>query len=241
MNIVIPMAGAGSRFKNAGYSLPKPLIPVMDHKPMVQLAIESIPNRDKHQFIFIVQAEHISKYHIDEMLRALIPNCVIVPIDGLSEGAACTVLMATRYIDCCQPLLIINSDLFIPNFKLKKKGNVIYTTKSVLPNYSFVKTVEFPNKFFGYTDMVVDVSEKHPISDKATIGAYQWNKGSDFVTYAIRMIKNNVRYNNEFYVAPVYNQALDSGLFITAQSVKEFWSLGTPEEITYFWLNYGKR
>ncbi len=240
MNIVIPMAGKGSRFANAGYSLPKPLIPVMDHKPMIQMVIESIPNRDKHKFIFIVQREHIDKYHIDAMLRILVPKCAIVVLDEITEGAACTVLKARRWIENTDPMLIINSDLYIPNFKLEKQGNIIYTIESVHPSFSFVKTVQMPSNWFGYDSMVTEVTEKIPISNRATIGAYQWDEGVDFVRLADQMIAADRRFNNEFYVAPVYNEALNQHMLVYERDVKQFWSLGTPEELNYFWMNYKK-
>jgi len=93
MNIVIPMAGRGSRFANAGYDMPKPLIDIYGH-PMVEYVIRNVTPREAHRFIFICQEEHLEKFGLAERLEAIAPGCVIIPINYITEGAACTVLLA---------------------------------------------------------------------------------------------------------------------------------------------------
>jgi HAD superfamily hydrolase (TIGR01509 family) len=96
LNILIPMAGAGSRFEKAGYTFPKPLIEVRG-KPMIQLVVENL-NIDAN-YIFIVKKDHRKKYHLDSFLNLIAPNCKIIEVDKITEGAACTSLLAKKYID----------------------------------------------------------------------------------------------------------------------------------------------
>ena len=110
MNVLIPMAGAGSRFASAGYTFPKPLIEV-NGKPMIQVVVENL-NVDAH-FIFLVQKEHYEKYNLKQLLNLIAPGCDIVQVDGLTEGAACTTLLAKHFIDNDEPLLMANSDQYV--------------------------------------------------------------------------------------------------------------------------------
>ena len=110
INVLIPMAGAGSRFSNAGYTFPKPLIEV-NGKPMIELVIDNL-NIDAN-FIYIVSKEHRKKYNLDSLLNLITPNCSIIETEGLTEGAACTTLLAEKLINSETPLLIVNSDQFI--------------------------------------------------------------------------------------------------------------------------------
>ena len=110
LNVLIPMAGAGSRFESAGYTFPKPLIEVRG-KPMIQVVVDNL--NIEANYIFIVQKKHFVKYNLEYLLRLIAPNCKIVQIDGITEGAACTTLLASEYIDNSNPLLIANSDQFV--------------------------------------------------------------------------------------------------------------------------------
>jgi len=110
MNVVIPMAGAGSRFESAGYTFPKPLIDV-NGKPMIQTVVENL--NIEANYIFIVQKEHYERYNLNHFLKLLAPNCTIIQVDGMTEGAACTALLAKKFIDNDQPLLISNSDQYV--------------------------------------------------------------------------------------------------------------------------------
>ena len=106
----------------------------------------------------------------------------------------------------------------------------IVSFKGTHPKYSFAKINE--------KGLVTEVAEKDPISDIATVGYYYWKKGSDFVKYAEQMIDKNIRTNNEFYVCPVYNEAIKAGLKIKASLVDEMWGMGTPEELNNFLTHY---
>jgi len=234
-NILIPMAGAGSRFSSAGYTFPKPLIEI-DHKPMIQVVVENL--NIKANFIYIVQKEHYEKYNLKYLLNLITPNCEIVQVDGVTEGAACTTLLAKEFINNDKHLLIANSDQFVEwdsnSFYYSMTNDNLdggmLTFKATHPKWSFAKLNE--NGF------ITEIAEKKPISDIATVGIYYWNKGSDYVKYAEQMIENNIRVNNEFYVAPVYNEAiLDNKKFKTFE-IDKMWGLGTPEDLKTYLENF---
>ena len=231
LNILIPMAGAGSRFREAGYIFPKPLIEI-NNKPMIQIVLESL-NVDGN-FIFIVQKEHQKKYNINSVLKILKPNCKIIELDKITEGAACTTLLAKKYINNNNPLLIANSDQFIKwnsiksmyNFTSKKIDGSILTFEAIHPKWSYAKVDK--------NNLVSEVAEKKVISKNATVGVYFWKKGNDYVKYAEQMIKKNIRVNNEFYVCPVFNEAISDKKRIIIDPVDEMHGLGTPDDLNNF-------
>jgi HAD superfamily hydrolase (TIGR01509 family) len=231
LNVLIPMAGAGSRFQQAGYTFPKPLIDVMG-KPMIQVVVENL-NIDAN-FIYVVQKEHKMKYNLDTLLNLITPGCKVVEVDGLTEGAVCTALMAKEYIDDDNPLFFANSDQLVEwdsnefMYKMNETDSDggIVTFRSTHPKWSFAK---INDKGF-----VVEVAEKNPISNIATVGFYYWKKGSDFVKYAEQMIEKNIRVNNEFYVCPVFNQAIQDNKKIKTFDISKMWGLGTPEDLNIF-------
>jgi len=233
MNILIPMAGAGSRFEQVGYTIPKPLIDVRG-KPMVQVVVDCLDIQAN--YIYVVQKSHRGKYNLDTLLNSMTPNCKIVEVDGITEGAACTVLLAQEYIDNEDPLIIANSDQFVDwdsqDFLYKMKeldadGGIV-TFLSTHPKYSFAKVNE--------QGLITQVAEKNPISDIATAGFYYWKHGRDFVKYAKVMISDNTRVNNEFYVCPVYNEAIRDNKNIYPHPAR-MWGLGTPEDLNYYLEN----
>ncbi len=237
MNVLIPMAGAGKRFSDAGYMFPKPLIEV-DNKPMIQLVLESL-NLNAN-YIFIIQKEHQIKYNIKSVLKILKPECKIVELDHITEGAACTTLLAKKYINNDDPLIIANSDQYIVwnsskalyEFNSKKLDGAILTFEAIHPKWSYAKC---DNE--GY---VTDVAEKKVISKNATVGVYYWKNGSDYVKSAEQMIKKNIRVNNEFYVCPVYNEFLLENKKVKIHHVEKMYGLGTPEDLDNFKRNFEK-
>jgi dTDP-glucose pyrophosphorylase len=220
------MAGLGSRFADSGYRDPKPMIDV-NGKPMIAAVIDSLDI--DAQYIFIVQQEHINKYSIDILLSDLVPDCRIVSIDGITDGAARTTLYARHIIDNDTPLIIANSDQIVEwdsvVFKtLTKRNNVIATfvDESMNPKWSFSKL---------HNAVITEVAEKNPISHIANVGIYGWSKGSDYVKYAQRMIEKNIRTNNELYIAPVYNEAIADGKIVMPYFVDAMYGVGTPEDL----------
>ena len=233
MNVLIPMAGAGKRFEEMGYSFPKPLVDV-DGKPMIQLVVESL-NIDA-KYIYVVQKEHYEKYNLKHLLNLISRNCKIIQIDEMTEGAACTTLLAEKYINNDEPLLMANSDQYLDwnsnefmySMIADDIDGGILTFTATHPKWSFAKL----NK----DGFVERVAEKDPISNIATVGVYFWTRGSDYVKYAKQMIEKDIRTNNEFYVCPVYNQGIEDGKKIKTYHIdrKQMWGLGTPEDLERF-------
>ena len=232
MNVLIPMAGAGSRFEQAGYTFPKPMIDV-NGKPMIQVVTDNL-NIDA-KYIFIVQKSHYKKYNLKHLLGLITNNnCEIVQVDGLTEGAACTTLLAKKFIDNDEPLVIANSDQFVEwdsnefmySMVADNVDGGILTFESTHPKWSFAK--------LGDDGFVCEVAEKKPISNIATVGIYYWTKGSDYVKYAEQMIEKNIRTNNEFYVCPVFNEAIKDGKKIKIFEIEKMWGMGTPEDLKGF-------
>ncbi|EAK5397085.1 lipopolysaccharide biosynthesis protein [Campylobacter coli] len=232
MNIVIPMAGLGSRFAKAGFDKPKPFIDVLD-KPMIVRVLENLKYKDV-RYILIARKEHLTKEKklVDEIKNNF--NVEFIPIDKLTEGTACTVLYARKYINNDMPLMIANSDQIVDiniadfindSFKRGLDGSILtFIDKEKNPKWSFAKL---------NNDLVVEVKEKEAISEFATVGIYFFNKGKIFVESAIDMIIENDRVNNEFYTCPVYNYAIKSGAKIGIYNIdfSKMHGIGTPEDL----------
>jgi len=237
MNVLIPMAGAGSRFAQAGYTFPKPLIEV-NGKPMIQVVVENL--NIEANYTFIVQEEHYEKYSLQYLLNLIAPNCNIVKVNGITEGAACTTLLAKEFINSKDPLVIANSDQFVEwnsneclyAFSADGIDAGIVTFEASHPKWSYAR--------IGSDGFVSEVAEKKPISNEATVGIYFWKKGSDYVRYAEQMIEKNIRTNNEFYVCPVFNEAIQEGKRVRVKRIEKMWGIGTPEDLDYFLKNYSK-
>lgn len=236
MKILIPMAGEGSRFKKQGYTFPKPLIDV-DGKPMIQRVIENLNFHDEElEFIFLVRKEHLEKYSGLYVTLSKISNekLKIIEVDELTEGAACTALLAKEYINTDEDLLIANSDQIVDcrleNFTTIKSmtsvDGIIFTFNAIHPKWSFVKV--------NSNRLIVEVAEKNPISNVATCGIYWYKKGKDFVEAAEKMISKNIRVNNEFYIAPTYNELIEDGKIIIPFYVQKMHGIGTPEDLNLF-------
>ncbi|EAJ3286095.1 lipopolysaccharide biosynthesis protein [Campylobacter jejuni] len=235
MNIVIPMAGLGSRFAKAGFDKPKPFIDVLD-KPMIVRVLENLKYKDA-RYILIARKEHLTKEKklVDEIKNNF--NVEFIPIDKLTEGTACTVLYARKYINNDMPLMIANSDQIVDiniadfindSFKRGLDGSILtFIDKEKNPKRSFAKL---------NNDLVVEVKEKEAITEFATVGIYFFNKGKIFVESAIDMIIENDRVNNEFYTCPVYNYAIKSGAKIGIYNIdfSKMYGIGTPEDLEIF-------
>lgn len=221
------MAGLGSRFAEKGYTKPKPLIDV-DGEPMIKKVIDSL-NVDGN-YIFIVQREHSVNYHLQDVLDEFVPGCTIVEIDGVTDGAARTTLLAKDLIDNDTPLLIANSDQVVvwdgSAFTAQMaSGDVIALFKDTDSKWSYAKINQA---------RVVEVAEKKVISNNASVGIYGWSKGSDYVRYAEQMIAKDIKTNNEFYICPVYNEAIEDGKIVTPYFVYEMHGIGTPEDLEIY-------
>lgn len=237
LNIVIPMAGAGSRFVKDGYKDPKPLIPVHG-VPMIKVVINNLRPSITHRFIFICQKAHVDAYGLQQKLTNWAAGSVVIGIDGLTEGAACTVLQARTYIDNDEPLMIANSDQYIDinindYLATMDSGNldgIIMTMRADNPKWSFVA--------LGKDGLVSRVVEKEVISNEATVGIYNFSRGKDYVAAADAMISADERVNNEFYVAPTYNNLISSGKSFGIYNIGEdsagMYGLGIPTDLEAF-------
>ncbi len=237
LNIVIPMAGRGSRFAEQGFTLPKPLIPVHG-VPMVKVVIENLKPVVPHTFTFICQEAHLAEHDLGAKLKRWAPGANVIAIDRVTEGAACTVLLAERIIDSDNPLMIancdqyidVNIDAYLGEMNRKKLDGLIMTMKASDNKWSFVG--------FDASGRVDRVVEKQVISDEATVGVYNFRRGRDFVAAAKQMIAKNLRTNNEFYVAPTYNQLVEDGATLGVYSVGSLghgmYGLGVPEDLELF-------
>lgn len=235
--VLVPMAGAGKRFFDAGYLLPKPLINV-NGKPMIQHVVENL-NIDAH-YVFIVKQEHLEKYNLQNYLNLIVPGCTIITTDGIIRGAAYDTLRAKEYINNDKHLIIANSDQFVEwdscdfmyNMISSEADGGILTFKASETKWSYAKCDELGK--------VIEVAEKKVISDTATVGVYFWKHGQDYVQSAEQMIAKDIKTNNEFYVCPTFNEAIQNGKNIKIYPVDKMWGLGTPEDLSYFLANYGK-
>lgn len=231
LRVIIPMAGAGKRFKEAGYSFPKPIIDIKG-KPMVQWVIENINVEGK--FIFTLLKEDFEKYHLRYLLNLLVPNCEIITLKKPTQGAVLSILEAEHLFNDDYPIVIVNSDQFIDwnsneFFYAMAADNCdggIVTFTSTHPKWSFVKTNE--------DGFVSEVAEKIPISNQATAGVYYFRKGGEFIRYAKQMIDLGIKTNNEYYVCPVYNEFIKDNKKIRVFPVEKVWSFATPEDVEYF-------
>lgn len=235
LNIVIPMAGRGSRFADVGYQLPKPLIPVHDH-PMIRVVIANLTPSCAHRFHFLILREHAEKYGLDDLLRQWAPDCTITFVDAVTEGAACTVLLARAHVDNDDPLMIANCDQYIDadiDEYLAAMGDadgLIMTMWADDAKWSFVRRDE--------NGRVVEVVEKVVVSDEATVGIYNFRRGADFVAAAESMIAADFRVNGEFYVAPAYDQMIANGAEIRCHSIGRVGAgmhgIGVPQDLDEF-------
>jgi HAD superfamily hydrolase (TIGR01509 family) len=238
INIVVPMAGNGSRFSSAGYTDPKPLIPVFGD-PMISWVVKNI-HIPGCRFIFIIRSDYPDSCRT--FLESIAPGCEIIIVDKVTEGAACTVLLSKEIINNDTPLMIANSDQyvefsadeFVKSF-LNNHDELTYSAKISTFDGNYNPKWSYVGLTYG---VVTEVVEKKPISIHATTGIYLWRHGHDFVKFAEQMISKNIRVNNEFYVAPVFNEALQSGCMINISECKRMWGLGVPEDLEYFIQNY---
>ncbi len=234
IQIVIPMAGRGSRFAEAGYTDPKPLIPVGNNKRMIEVVINNIKPKDEVYYYFITQRDHTKEYGVRKLLRqAAEPSgCFVHAIDGITEGAACTVMEVAQYINNEDPVIIANSDQWmdfdINEFITKAEAydGYILTMEAANPKWSFVGR--------DANGKIDRVAEKQPISNEATCGVYWFKKGSDLVKAAQDMFKANDRFNNEFYLAPVYNYLMKNGGIVETMKIDDMHGMGTPEDLEKF-------
>ena len=237
LNIVLPMAGRGSRFADAGYSTPKPFIPIHDI-PMIKVVVDNLSPSCEHRFIFVCQQQHIDQYNLIPKLKSYAKNVEIIGINGITEGQVCTALLAKKFFNNDEPLMNANADQYI-DFDIneyleiissRNLDGMIMTMKSQDPKWSYAKT--------NSDGFVIETAEKKVISDDATVGIFNFSKGKDLVRAAEQMIQDNIRVNNEFYTCPCYNYLIKEGKKIGIYGIGEeyngMYGLGIPTDLEFF-------
>lgn len=233
MNILIPMAGAGSRFQIKGFDTPKPLIKI-GNETLIEKAVSTlgIPG----QYIFVTRKYDNESYNseLHNVLNKIAPGCKIYEIDYLTDGATATCLIAKEMINNDKPLIITNCDQaldwdakeFLDGLTDLDGSVVTYTSDN--PKNSFIKLNED-----GYA---INIAEKQPISDTALIGLHYWKRGKDFVKSAENMITHQIKSKNEYYIAPTYNELIEKGFKIASYHIdkNQYISLGSPEDVTIY-------
>ena len=237
LNIVLPMAGRGSRFVEAGYTLPKPLIPIHG-VPMIKVVMDNLTPKVEHRFIFVAQQEHIDQYDLMPKLKSYAKNVEVIGINGITEGQVCTALLAKKFFDNDEPLMNANSDQYIDidineyleTMRSRNLDGMIMTMKSQDPKWSYAKTDE--------NGIVVETAEKKAISPDATVGIFNFKRGSDLVHSAEQMIKDDIRVNGEFYTCPAYNYLIRAGkkigIFPIGEEYNGMYGLGIPKDLDFF-------
>jgi len=240
INLVIPMGGLGSRFEKEGYTTPKPFLPIFG-KEMYKWVIENMLPHDpvlraKVQTHIIIREEHRSLFqHTD------LEGIHLHTVPCLTEGPACTVLTIKDIINTSSPLVIANSDQHLEwdsdalyySLLHPSIDGIISTFSQLDPSdikWSYAKTDPNQN--------VIDVAEKKYISSNASTGIYGWSRGAEFVAFAESMIQQNIRVNNEFYVCPVYHEAIKAKKSIRVIECVKMWGLGVPHDYELFLANW---
>lgn len=236
LNILIPMAGGGRSFVEAGYTFPKPLIDI-NGKTMIEVVINNLRPKCEHKFIFVCLREHYEKYDLLNILKRATDNKFeVVQIGGRTEGAACTALCAIKYINNEENLIIANADQyldldindFIDNARQNEKDGLIMTFNSSHPKWSYARADDLGR--------VLETAEKKVISNEATTGLYYFKHGADFVRAAQEMLVKNIRHNNEFYICPAFNELILEGkkVHIFHINADKMHGMGTPEDLRIF-------
>lgn len=207
---------------------------------MIEVVIKNLTPNCDHQFVFICQESHVREYDLEQVFSKLCTNYQIIAINGVTEGAAVTVLKARNLIDTKEPLMIANSDQwvdldineYLEDMDSRNLDGCMLTMTADDPKWSFAKV-----NSQGY---VTEVVEKVVVSDEATVGIYNFKHGEDFCKFADLMISRNEKSNNEFYVAPVYSymarEYLCIGVFNIGEVGNGMYGLGTPDDLERFLL-----
>ena len=206
MNILILMAGAAKDFEEKGHSYPKYLLEIQN-KPIIQRIIESLEKVGEN-ITCIIRKDDQEKYYLGDTLKILCPKCKIIEVANDTKGAVCTALFAIDNIDNEEELLILNGDQFIKadiapaieDFRSKKLDGGIIAMKALHPKFSSILLDE--------NELVIQTSEKRPISDLASTGCCYYKNGSDFVKSAFSVIEKDVNTNGVYFISSTYNEMI---------------------------------
>ena len=233
INIVVPMAGLGSRFAAAGEALPKPLIEVLPGRPMIDYVIDFLSLDEPHRFIFVCLADHDRRFGLGAALRARVPNCQIVLADTLTRGPAATALLAAPMVNGDSELLIAYCDSFLTielaDFLAHNRGRgssggvMVYPSSSPLESYAVLDAA----------GNVLQTAEKQVLSAHATAGFYYFKRWSDYAGAANAMIAAGNAVGSEYFVCPAYNELIKQGKSVSAFPIErdQRIEMGTPEDL----------
>jgi dTDP-glucose pyrophosphorylase len=233
MNVVIPMAGRGSRFADRGVPTPKPLIPVAG-RPMVAWAVETLADLPDVEITFVSLREHEERHGVTRLLRSLAgPRARVILLDDVTEGQLVTVLAAREFIDTDDELLIASADTYV----LSDLGAAIARRHPVCRG--LISVIDMPGDRWSFaradaSGRVVEVAEKVRISDHASTGLYHFASGREFVEVAQGILRRGERTRGEYYVMPVYQHYIDRGWHVEIVPSREMWDMGTPEALAQF-------
>lgn len=231
MKLIVPMAGQGLRFLNAGVKVPKPLVDVMGQS-MLNWAMKSIQGMIPSQTIFIILKEHDREYGLANSLRAQYPGATVITLDEVTEGQLATVLTAKSHFDA-EDILVANCDTYI----VSNLAEDIRTRADDCTGIISVANMPGDRWSFARTDemgRVVEVTEKVRISDHASTGLYYFSNGEQFVSVAEEIIANREKTKGEYYVIMVYQKYIERGWKVTISQASEMWDMGTPEALAKF-------
>lgn len=240
LHIIMPMAGEGSRFRDAGWTTPKPLIE-LDGKPLFVRAIESVRVEGAPmKYSLIVRQEHIDKYDLANSIKAILPDAMIYSVLKTTRGAVETCLMAEAGIDDDDAVVVMDCDLEFDSKEYRgiiaraletpgqeATGGALVSFESDQPKYSYA--------LLGEDGLVKRTAEKEVISNHALCGAYFFASGREFKQVAHRLLNEPVMLKPEFYVSLLYNYLLDEGAPVRLAPMEMYRSYGTPDELKQ-WL-----
>jgi dTDP-glucose pyrophosphorylase len=234
MKVLVLAAGGSEAFAKAGYPYPKNLVEIKG-KPLLQVVLENctIPSA---KFIVVLPKEETEKFHTEQVVKLLYPQARVLLAPVPNSGAACTALLAIEEINSSEPLLIVNGDqvlhvdhaIMVQDFLQRDLDGGIPVFEDVHPRYSFVKV--------DASGLLVEASEKRPISKLATAGRYFFRDGSAFVRYAQEMILKDAHVDGLFYVCPSYNEGILEGAKFGVFHIdrRNYHNLGTPQGVSDF-------
>jgi len=233
MNIMILIAGRQATSVDENYPF---CLTEFNGKPIIQQLMEQCLDIQPSRVIVALQEEDVRKYHLDEIVLLLVPQALVIRVQGHTQGAACTALLACKYLDNEEELLIINGNEFLDlnftevllDFRNRQLGAGLVVFDSIHPRYSYVRLDE--------SGHVVEAAEKRPISRSATAGFYWYSKGRLFVQAAKNMIRKRASINDRFYICPAFNElVLDQVLIGTrAIDVANYHPLKTEKQLERF-------
>jgi NDP-sugar pyrophosphorylase family protein len=236
MNIVLPAAGLGSRFKNAGINTPKPLIPVLG-VPMLIWVLWNFSPKEEDKVWIIGQKQHELENFLSPYFRRFVCEIELINVDGLTDGPAGTLEIGLRRISDSEPIICANTDQYVfadlSGFLRDAKGpssGSILTMNASGTAWSYVKRDE--------SGGIAEVAEKVEISNEATVGIYGWSNAELAKSSIKKMRDSEDRVNNEFYVAPSYNYLIEGGFPVSGVNLGDYGDtvqgIGTPIDYAKF-------